>query len=110
MMALPLPPTAGFAPRRADWRFLFEHPAHLIALGFGSGLSPWAAGTAGSLWAWAVFLLLRPWIDDAQWVRFSAESFADGLHSALAAATCCCGDAGADGGLGEKIQQADSQR
>ena len=29
-----------------------------IALGFGSGLSPWAPGTVGTLWAWAVWHLL----------------------------------------------------
>jgi len=51
MSSLPLPPVAGYAPRRPDRRFLFEHPAHLLALGFGSGVSPKAAGTAGTLWA-----------------------------------------------------------
>jgi phosphatidylglycerophosphatase A len=67
MSTLPLPPVAGYAPRRADWRFLLEHPAHLLALGFGCGLSPKAAGTVGTLWAWAVFLLLQPWLDDWHW-------------------------------------------
>ena len=86
MMALPMPPTAGFAPRRADLRFLFEHPAHLIALGFGSGLSPVAAGTAGSLWAWAVFLLLRPWVDDAQWGIVLLLSFGVGWWACTRAA------------------------
>ena len=28
---------------------LLTHPVHFFALGFGSGLSPWAPGTAGSL-------------------------------------------------------------
>ena len=86
MMALPMPPTAGFAPRRADLRFLFEHPAHLIALGFGSGLSPVAAGTAGSLWAWAVFLLLRPGIDDAHWGIVLLVSFGVGWWACTRAA------------------------
>ena len=40
-------------------RFLFAHPAHFIALGFGSGLSRWAPGTAGTLLAWLSFPLLR---------------------------------------------------
>lgn len=35
-------------------RFAAAHPAHLIALGFGSGLSPVAPGTAGTLLAWAL--------------------------------------------------------
>lgn len=32
--------------------FMSRHPAHWIALGFGSGLSPKAPGTVGTLWAW----------------------------------------------------------
>ena len=32
---------------------MLRHPAHWIALGFGSGLSPCAPGTVGTLWAWA---------------------------------------------------------
>ena len=39
------------------WQFLFAHPAHFLALGFGSGLSPKAPGTAGTIasipiWLW----------------------------------------------------------
>jgi phosphatidylglycerophosphatase A len=78
MTAWPMPPTAGFAPRRADWRFLLEHPAHLIALGFGSGLSPKAAGTAGTLWGWAVFVLLQRWLNDWQWALVLLLSFVVG--------------------------------
>ena len=33
-------------------RFAASHPAHLLAFGFGAGLSPWAPGTAGTLLAW----------------------------------------------------------
>jgi len=40
-------------------RFLFAHPAHLVACGFGSGLSRFAPGTAGTLFAWATYPLLR---------------------------------------------------
>lgn len=32
-----------------DLRFLLAHPAHLIALGFGSGLAPKAPGTVGTV-------------------------------------------------------------
>lgn len=45
-------------PRRATWRFMGLHPARLIALGFGSGLSPVAPGTAGTLAGWALYLLI----------------------------------------------------
>ena len=43
-------------------RFLLSHPAHLIALGFGAGLSRLAPGTVGTLWAWAAFLILQIWL------------------------------------------------
>lgn len=52
---------------RVSARFMLRHPAHWIALGFGSGLSPKAPGTVGTLWAWASFLVLDPWLDAAQW-------------------------------------------
>ena len=47
-------------PRRASVRLLLSHPAHVLALGFGSGLSPVAPGTVGTLWAWLAFLMLQP--------------------------------------------------
>ena len=47
-------------------RFLLSHPAHFIALGAGSGLSRLAPGTAGTLWAWAVFVLLQIWLTPLQ--------------------------------------------
>ncbi|MFZ5574306.1 MAG: phosphatidylglycerophosphatase A [Pseudomonadota bacterium] len=34
---------------RPDLGFLFAHPAHLIAFGFGTGLAPRAPGTVGTL-------------------------------------------------------------
>ncbi len=45
--------------------FMLSHPAHFIALGFGSGLSPVAPGTAGTLWAWLSFLMLQYWLPPA---------------------------------------------
>lgn len=63
-------------------RFLFAHPAHFLALGFGAGLAPKAPGTWGTLaafplyfamsflsptayWAWAVFFVISGvWICD----------------------------------------------
>jgi phosphatidylglycerophosphatase A len=47
-----------FVPRRATWAFMGLHPLRLIALGFGSGLSPVAPGTAGTLAGWALYLLI----------------------------------------------------
>lgn len=47
-------------------QFLRAHPAHFIALGFGSGLSRFAPGTVGTLWAWATFLLLQIFLTPLQ--------------------------------------------
>ena len=48
------------AGRKPGWRFMLSHPAHLLALGFGSGLSPVAPGTAGTLWAWIAYSAFAP--------------------------------------------------
>jgi phosphatidylglycerophosphatase A len=50
------------AVMRPSVRFMLAHPAHAIALGFGSGLSPVAPGTAGTLWAWVAYLVLQNWL------------------------------------------------
>jgi phosphatidylglycerophosphatase A len=68
------PPVAP-APRKPTWRFLFAHPAHAIALGFGSGLSPVAPGTVGTLWAWLAFLVLRPYLSDVDWAALLVVGF-----------------------------------
>jgi phosphatidylglycerophosphatase A len=50
--------------RLPDARFLVAHPAHFIALGFGSGLAPKAPGTFGTLASlglyWLLSLVLPP--------------------------------------------------
>ena len=43
---------------RPDLRFLLAHPAHFIALGFGSGLASRAPGTFGTLAALALYWIL----------------------------------------------------
>lgn len=47
------------APQRPSVAFMLSHPAHCVALGFGSGLSPKAPGTSGTLWAWLAWLVLQ---------------------------------------------------
>lgn len=59
--------TAPAATRRAGARLIWSHPAHLLSLGFGSGLSPWAPGTAGTLWAWLTFHVFSLWLSPAGW-------------------------------------------
>lgn len=34
--------------------FVFSHPAHIVAFGFGAGLAPQAPGTFGTLLGWAI--------------------------------------------------------
>ena len=43
---------------RPSRSFVFAHPAHFIALGFGTGLAPLAPGTVGTLLAFPLFVLL----------------------------------------------------
>ena len=42
---------------RPNREFLFKHPAHLIAFGFGAGLMPKAPGTWGTLVAIPIYFL-----------------------------------------------------
>ena len=58
--------------------FVLSHPAHAIALGFGSGLSPVAPGTAGTLWAWVSFLVMQLWLTQLQIGLVIAVSLAVG--------------------------------
>jgi phosphatidylglycerophosphatase A len=60
-------PTPARTARRPNMAFMLSHPAHVLALGFGSGLSPVAPGTAGTLWAWLAFWALDPYLSKAQW-------------------------------------------
>lgn len=64
----PLPPAIP-SPQRSlppSPRFMLQHPAHVIALGFGAGLSHTAPGTVGTLWGWLIFLLLQLWFTPEQ--------------------------------------------
>jgi len=61
-MTAPVNPThAPQAPRitQPSAAFMVQHPARVIALGFGSGLSPLGPGTVGSLWGWVSWLLIQ---------------------------------------------------
>lgn len=52
---------------RPTLRLMLSHPAHHLALGFGSGLVPFAPGTWGTLFAWASFVALDRWLGDGGW-------------------------------------------
>lgn len=66
-------------PSPPSVQFLLAHPAHLVACGFGSGLSPRAPGTVGTLFAWASFPLLRPWMNDFELLGFLLLCFVGGV-------------------------------
>jgi len=63
-------PSVQASVLRPGASFLLSHPAHFIALGAGSGLSPAAAGTVGSLWAWAAFAVMQLYFspDQIGWI------------------------------------------
>jgi phosphatidylglycerophosphatase A len=61
-------------PLRPTIAFLRAHPAHFIALGFGSGLGRMAPGTVGTLWAWVAFAVMQLWFTPATigWIILAA--------------------------------------
>jgi phosphatidylglycerophosphatase A len=53
--------------KHPSWHFMMSHPAHVLALGFGSGL-PWVApGTFGTLFGWVSFIAINPYLNDQTW-------------------------------------------
>lgn len=65
---------------------MLAHPAHLLALGFGSGLSPIAPGTIGTLWAWLSFVVLSSVLTEVQWGILIVLSFFIGWWSCIVTA------------------------
>lgn len=59
--------SSAAGPRRADAPFMLTHPFHIVSLGFGSGLSRLAPGTAGTLFAWASFEVLNLYLTVLEW-------------------------------------------
>jgi len=59
-------------------RFLVRGPAHFVALGFGSGLAPFAPGTFGTLVAIPIAALLRVYTNDLVFVVAICVLFAIG--------------------------------
>ena len=63
-------------------RFLVQHPAHFVALGFGAGLSPFAPGTFGTLVAIPIALLLDAYASEAAFVAVIIVLFVLGTWTA----------------------------
>lgn len=55
---------------KPTFKWVFQTASRTIAFGFGSGLSPVAPGTAGTLWAWAAFLVGKYFLstEDFLWI------------------------------------------
>ena len=64
---------------KPGWRFLFSHPAHFLAFGFGSGLARKAPGTFGTLVAFPMYWFLAPRLSDAVFLLVLVWAFAIGV-------------------------------
>jgi phosphatidylglycerophosphatase A len=67
------------AATRPSAGFMRRHPAHWVALGFGSGLSPKAPGTVGTLWGWVAFLVFGQLWPGLPWGPVIVLALAGGL-------------------------------
>ena len=74
-------------------RFTFRHPAHLVALGLGTGLAPVAPGTVGTALAFPIYMLLVRWLDPLALAVVIALFFAIGVWA--------CGRTGQDLGVAD---------
>ncbi len=70
-----------------DRHFLFSHPAHFAALGFGAGLAPKAPGTWGTLVGLPLYFLLAPLGPVLYWAA---------VATSLVAGVWFCGKTGRD--------------
>jgi phosphatidylglycerophosphatase A len=73
--------------------FLVSHPAHFIALGFGTGLSPVAPGTVGTLLAFPLYAVLA--------ARLPPELVAAVVAALFALGVWACGRTGRDLGVAD---------
>jgi len=82
---------------RPTFRFMLSHPAHILAQGFGSGLSRLMPGTCGTLFAWICFDLLSTrfpgFFTPSHWAIIVAAGFVLGIWA--------CGKTGRDLGIAD---------
>lgn len=79
MSDVALPSTA---PVKPTLRFMLSHPAHVISLGFGSGLAPFAPGTFGTLLGWFLARWLQPVLGDETFFYTLVIAFIVGIWAA----------------------------
>lgn len=60
-------------------RFLLRHPAHLLGLGFGAGLIPFAPGTFGTLIAFPLFGWLHPRLEPLHFLALLGALYVLGI-------------------------------
>ena len=75
-------PGPGVRGAEPDWRFMLSHPAHGVALGFGSGLLRPGPGTWGTLAGWMAFVALDGWLSTTGWAVAIAVTFVIGTACA----------------------------
>jgi phosphatidylglycerophosphatase A len=78
---------------RPTLRFVLAHPAHFLALGFGTGLAPVAPGTVGTLLGFPIHGLLASRLAPAELLAVVAGMFAIGVWA--------CGKTGTDLGIAD---------
>ena len=78
---------------RPTGRFLLAHPAHFLALGFGTGLAPVAPGTVGTLLAFPIYRVLSDRLEPFELLGAIAVFFAIGVWA--------CGKTGRDLGIAD---------
>jgi len=62
-----------------DFRFMLSHPAHMLSLGFGSGLARKAPGTFGTLVAFPIYWYLAQHLTDALFLFALIWAYAVGV-------------------------------
>ncbi|UUM21663.1 phosphatidylglycerophosphatase A [Mycoavidus sp. SF9855] len=73
------PPAPKQPKPRLTVRFLFSHPAHIMSLGLGSGLSPIMPGTLGTLLGWLSFVALDRYFAPEHWLALIVIGFLAGI-------------------------------
>ena len=64
---------------RPTLEFMRSHPAHLLSLGFGTGLSRFVPGTVGTVFGWVSFLVLNNYLTSAGWIALIVLGFFVGI-------------------------------
>lgn len=82
---------------KPNGRFMLSHPAHILAQGFGSGLSKIMPGTSGTLFAWLAYAVLT-----SRWPNvFTPFNWAVILAVGFAVGIWACSKTGRDLGIAD---------